>query len=83
MSSNDNVVVVTRVRPFNERENQQNAQCIVTMPADTSIDLANPAKPGAVHGLRSALIPACCSRQANHTSSISTTATGPTTAPSL
>jgi len=36
----DNVVVVTRVRPFNEREKA--SECIVAMPAPTSTDLVDP-----------------------------------------
>lgn len=32
MSDSDNVVVAVRVRPFNDREKQRNAQLVVDMP---------------------------------------------------
>lgn len=44
MASDENVKVAVRVRPFNAREKQRNARCIVDMHENTTI-LYNPSLP--------------------------------------
>ena len=44
MSSHENVKVAVRVRPFNSREKQRNAKCIIDMQDQTTI-LFNPTLP--------------------------------------
>jgi hypothetical protein len=34
MSQGDNVIVAVRVRPFNDREKERNAQSVIDMPND-------------------------------------------------
>ncbi|CAD5214440.1 unnamed protein product [Bursaphelenchus okinawaensis] len=41
----DNVVVAVRVRPFNDREKQRNAQLIIDMPNDTVTEIKDPNNP--------------------------------------
>uniref|UniRef100_A0A1I8A2J7 Kinesin-like protein n=1 Tax=Steinernema glaseri TaxID=37863 RepID=A0A1I8A2J7_9BILA len=41
----ENVIVAVRVRPFNDREKQRNAECIVEMPDGVRTGLRNPKNP--------------------------------------